>query len=101
MKEFHFAAEASTIGPGRGRTVNVREREFALFNVDGEFRAVDNECPHVGAPLGAGTLSDGNVICPMHGWEFDLKDGSCLTNPRRKVAVYETRVVDGRVEIAF
>ena len=99
MGEFVAVADTSSLPPGEGRTVNVRGKEYALYNLDGQFFALDNTCPHVGGPLGAGTLEDRNVVCPLHGWTFDLKTGACLNNPSRPVACYQTRVVDGQVQI--
>ena len=72
--QFHPAADATSLKPGEGRTVNIQGREFALFNHEGTFCALDNECPHVGGPLGAGWVENGKVYCPMHGWAFDVID---------------------------
>ena len=99
MSEFVSVLEVGRLPPGHGRTVHVRGREFAVFNVDGQFYAVDNECPHKGGPLGAGTLVDGHVFCPLHGWAFDVKTGACITRADRPVRSYPTRVQGGEVQI--
>jgi nitrite reductase (NADH) small subunit len=98
---WHRAAEASSLPPGQGRTVHVSGREFALYNVDGVFYAIDDRCPHRGGPLGAGMLVGERVFCPLHGWDFDLKTGACSSNPDRPVRTFLTRVVDGEVEIGL
>ena len=64
--------EVSDFYPGEGKTVQVGERELALFNVAGKFHCVDNVCPHRGGPLGEGTLEGSVVTCPWHGWRFDV-----------------------------
>ena len=92
-------AETSSIPPGSGRTVNVRGREFALWNVGGEYFCIDDLCPHRGGPLGAGSMENGTVYCPLHGWGFDLKTGICAARPDRPVKTYPTRVIDGLVQI--
>ena len=97
MSEFVFAAEAASLAPGHGRTVHLKGREFALWNVDGSFYCLDDACPHRGGPLGAGCLQDGLVYCPLHGWGFDPRTGACATRPDRPVQSYPTRVVDGQV----
>lgn len=99
MSEFVSVAEIASIPPGHGRTVHVRGREFALWNVDGQFHCIDDQCPHRGGPLGSGWLNDGRISCPLHGWEFDVRTGACLTRPDRPVSTYPTRVVNDRVEI--
>jgi nitrite reductase (NADH) small subunit len=101
MDGFISVAEAATLPPGKGRTVHVNGREFALYNWDGEFYAVDDQCPHVGGSLGAGGCEKGEVYCPLHGWTFDLKTGSCRNNPSRPVKTYPTRVQDGWIQISI
>ncbi len=99
MSEFVSVADAASLPPGHGRTVNVRGREFAVWNLDGQFYAMDDQCPHRGGPLGAGALQDGHVTCPLHGWAFDPRTGACHSNPERPVNTYPARVLDGQVQI--
>jgi nitrite reductase (NADH) small subunit/3-phenylpropionate/trans-cinnamate dioxygenase ferredoxin subunit len=93
-------AEVASLPPGEGRSVQVGRRCFALWNVDGVFHALDDACPHKGAPLGAGTLHEGTVFCPLHGWAFDVRTGACHGNPRKAVQTHATRVADGQVWLA-
>jgi nitrite reductase (NADH) small subunit/3-phenylpropionate/trans-cinnamate dioxygenase ferredoxin subunit len=101
MTDFLPAAEVSSLPPGQGRTVNVQGREFALFNVDGQFHAIDNECPHAGGPLGAGDLDGQTVTCPLHGWQFDVTTGACLGVPACALKSYPTRVENGQVLVGI
>ena len=101
MSEFIRVAEVASILPGHGRTVHVKGREFALWNMEGQFHCIDDQCPHRGGPLGAGCLKDGEVFCPLHGWGFDVRTGACTTRPDRPVATYPVRIVDGWVEICI
>lgn len=77
---------------GSSKVVKAGEREIAVFNISGEFFAIDNTCPHRGGPLGEGFVSDGVVSCPLHAWEFDVKTGVCKFNPSVKVQTYEVEV---------
>ena len=57
--------------------------EVAVFNIDGEYYAIDNFCPHKGAPLSEGLLCGHIIECSLHGWQFDVRTGDCLTVPER------------------
>jgi len=99
MSEFVAVVEANQVPSDRGLSVNAGGRELALFNIDGQFYALDGTCPHRGGPLGEGITEDGRVYCPLHGWEFDVKTGACINNPEKPVACFPARVLDGKVEI--
>jgi len=99
MSEFVAVIEANQVPSDRGLSVNAGGRELALFNIDGEFYALDGTCPHRGGPLGEGITEAGRVYCPLHGWEFDVKTGACINNPEKPVACFPARVLDGKVEI--
>ena len=99
MNEFVSIAEAASLAPGRGRTVHYQGREFALWNIDGEFYCMDNACTHRQGPLGAGCFQNGRVYCPLHGWGFDPHTGACENRPDRPVRTYPARVFNGQVQI--
>lgn len=86
---------------GRGITVRLPDRYLALFLDRGELVCIDNECPHVGSPLARGAVEDGRVVCPSHGWTFDLRSGALCTpfGERPGVRTYPTSVVDGVVRV--
>jgi nitrite reductase/ring-hydroxylating ferredoxin subunit len=72
--------------------------ELAVFNVNGEFYAIENSCPHRGAPLSEGTVCGHVVECGLHGWQFDVRTGECLT-VRERIRSYAVRVEDGLVRV--
>jgi nitrite reductase (NADH) small subunit len=92
MAEFVRAARVSDIPPGAAAVVGVGAVQVALFNVNGSFHAVDNQCCHRQGPLGEGELDGTTVVCPWHGWSFDVTSGQCLSRPGARVASYEVRV---------
>ncbi len=94
---FVFAAAAGAVPDEGGAEATVDGRSYALFRVNGEIRAVDGACPHAGGPLAEGTVADGVVTCPWHGWTFDARTGCSLDPPGRDVARYPTLVEDGNV----
>ena len=85
MPERVKVAVRSEVPSGAGKIVVALGRVLALFNVDGDFFAVDNSCPHRGGPLGEGYLQGRVVTCPWHGWQFDVTTGASPLNPRHHV----------------
>ncbi|MCY1399753.1 Naphthalene 1,2-dioxygenase system ferredoxin subunit [compost metagenome] len=76
-------------------------KSLALFNVDGQFYAIDDSCPHQGASLCGGRL-DGRVIqCCAHGLRFDLASGYLLNSTKLKVNNYPIEVVDDQAYIVI
>lgn len=84
-----------------GAPVLVEDRWVALFPLDGGYVAIDNACPHAGAPLCDGAVLDGKVACFLHLWEFDLRTGACDEGPGWNVRSYPVRLVEGRLHVAL
>jgi len=74
--------------------------ELAVCNVDGEFYATENSCPHRGAPLTEGVLCGHIVECGLHGWQFDVRSGECLTVPDQ-IRTYSIEVEDDLIKIRY
>ena len=72
--------------------------ELAVFNVNGEFYATENYCPHKGALLSEGTMCEHIVECGWHGWQFDVRSGECLTVNGR-IKTYQVVVEDNIVKL--
>ena len=68
-------AQVADLGDGQGKVVDVAGRSLAVFNVGGRFYAIDNLCPHRGGPLGEGDVEGAIVVCPWHGWRWDVTSG--------------------------
>jgi nitrite reductase (NADH) small subunit len=66
------AAKCQDVEPGSGVVSDCAGVVVALFNVGGEFHAIQNKCPHRGGPLGEGELNGQVVTCPWHAWSFDV-----------------------------
>ncbi|HEV8436753.1 MAG TPA: Rieske 2Fe-2S domain-containing protein [Methylomirabilota bacterium] len=90
-------AKVGDVPPGEGRVVDAAGKTLALFNVDGTYRAVDNDCPHRGGPLGEGDLDAGVVTCPWHGWRWDVTTGANANNPAVKVSCFPVTVQSGQI----
>ena len=72
--------------------------ELAVYNVDGEYYATENFCPHRGARLSEGALCGHVIECGLHGWQFDLRTGECLTVPDR-IKTYSIQVEDDLIKV--
>ena len=92
MGEFFKATAATEIAAGQGRTCEIQGKKIAVFNVDGQFCAIDDTCVHRGGPLGEGDLDGKIVTCPWHGWQYDVTTGVSPVNPAAKVKRYNCRV---------
>ena len=100
MADFVKVATTIEIEPGKARLVDVRGKPIALFNVDGNFFAVDNMCTHRGGPLAEGEISGHEVTCPWHGARFDVRTGNVAGPPAQKgVARYGVRVTGTDIEV--
>lgn len=121
---FSVAAEAKppvakrgkkiTVGPAQEIPVGERQIvegegfSIGIYNINGQFHAIRNVCPHAGAPLCQGHIQtthrpsevgkfdpalEGRVLrCPWHGWEFDIVTGKALYDRNSKVATYPVEV---------
>jgi len=84
---------------GKGNEAFVNGRPIALFLHLDKVYALDDRCPHREGQMSRGTIENGEAICPLHGWNFDLETGISPYNPHDRLATYPVRIVDGRVEI--
>ncbi|MBI3811556.1 MAG: Rieske 2Fe-2S domain-containing protein [Nitrospirae bacterium] len=99
--QFFEVARTTEMASGRARVIYLRGIEIALFNVNGDFYAVDNLCPHEGGPLVAGTIGGRVLTCPWHRWQFDLKTGRSPLNPVVQVQTYPVQIEGERIKIGM
>ncbi|WP_022721051.1 Rieske (2Fe-2S) protein [Rhodopseudomonas sp. B29] len=106
----HIVAKTAEIPAGTHRIVDVSGRQVGVFNVNGEFFALLNRCPHGGAELCKGAVTalvqpsgvgqyavsrKGEFLrCPWHGWEFEIRSGQSYCDPAR----IKARKIDVAVE---
>jgi nitrite reductase/ring-hydroxylating ferredoxin subunit len=110
----HVIDRAENIPLGDRRIVTIDGRSIGVLNIGGTFHALRNTCPHRGAPLCEGvvkgTMADTPaheyayvrhnefIVCPWHGYEFELATGRSIVEPdRTRVRVYDVAVEDGDV----
>ncbi|MDP3919629.1 MAG: Rieske (2Fe-2S) protein [Candidatus Omnitrophota bacterium] len=91
MAEFVKVAKTADIPKDTGFHVESGGRDIALFKVDGKVYAIDAVCAHSGGPLAEGGLHGKEVMCPWHGWQFDVTTGECSFNPSVKQATFKVK----------
>ena len=95
----HVVAPVGDIRAGECKLVSIAGRAIVVFNVGGEFFALNNRCPHRGGGLFDGIQTGlveskepgqycysrpGEMVkCPWHGWEFDIRTGKSWCDPSR------------------
>jgi nitrite reductase/ring-hydroxylating ferredoxin subunit len=108
----HVVASVDEIPPGEHKLVEVSGRAIVVYNLGGEFFALNNRCPHRGGSLFHGVQTGlvesrepgqyllsrrGEMVkCPWHGWEFDIRTGKSWCDPARlRVRQYPVSVRSG------
>ena len=90
--------ELDNIPLRQGRSVVLGAVELAIFNLGERVLAVESKCPHKGGPLADGIVSGKTIVCPLHGWRFDLETGlGVRTSAPACVTTYAAAIADGVV----
>ena len=98
MSNFTPIARTNDIPSGERKRIEVNGKRITLFNINGEYYAINDTCPHKGtAPLIRGTLDGVGIKCPNHGYRFDLKTGECNVAPTFNANTYPVKVKDGNI----
>ena len=121
MPEINIGQVASFEDPGR-RVVEIAGIQIGVFQLDGEFYAYENTCPHLGGPACQGKIlprvledvaedkkSAGrvfsrnqlNIICPWHGFEFDIRTGAHVVVTKYRLRPVSVRTEKGEVFITL
>ncbi len=113
----YVACRSDEIPPGGRKIVDVAGRSIGIFNLQGEYFALRNICPHQGGKLCEGKTwglieaskpgdlqysRPGEIItCIWHGWEFDIRTGQSWCDPvKLRVRRYDVDVADGATLVA-
>lgn len=111
----HRVATVDQLPDGGRLIVEMNGDSIGVFNIKGKYFALLNSCIHQGGPACEGVvlpahraiaLDSGQVkhyldyenpviVCPWHGWEYDIQTGRCLADPSRGLRSYQVRVEDG------
>lgn len=86
---------------GEGRTYAVDGEQIAVYRMrDGSLRAIGAVCPHKGGPLADGLTDDDVVVCPLHGYTYDLRTGVETTGSGMTTCSHDATVdEDGTIRL--
>ena len=121
MDDTVIVGRVDEIQPGCRKFVKIGGREYAIFNIGGDFFTVANVCPHEGGPVCTGDLwgyltaeilpdgevrefyaSQGDVVaCPWHGFEYDVRTGQCLGDRKKRLGTLQTRVINDMIVVVL
>jgi len=100
MSEWIDVARADEFATGTCRSIDVDGIQVAVFNVGGNYYAIEDLCSHEAEALCGGDVEGLEVVCPRHGSHFSLLTGEALCPPAYEpVATFPVRVEDGKVQV--
>jgi 3-phenylpropionate/trans-cinnamate dioxygenase ferredoxin subunit len=100
MADWIRVAAVGEIAPGACKVADVDGTTVAVFNIGGEFFAIEDVCTHDGGELASGTLEGDQVVCPRHGARFCVRTGEALTAPAYEpTAKFPLRIENGVIEV--
>ena len=100
MAEWVTVAAVGELAPGRCKVADVDGAAVAVFNINGEYFAIEDVCTHDGGDLAGGTLDGDQIICPRHGARFCVRTGEALTAPAyESTAKFPVRVENGEIQV--
>jgi nitrite reductase (NADH) small subunit len=94
-----ICSQSELPGTGEVREFTAGGRAFCVANLNGTISVLDGVCPHEGGPLGEGSIEEGRVVCPWHGYAFDLQTGVSEQDPEVKADVLAATVEEGELRV--
>ncbi len=95
--EFVPVLDENALEEGSMKLVDVEGVPVLLVKVSGKIFAVDNRCPHQSCGLSDGSLEGNVVICPCHGWRFDLTTGEYEEAEEITLTKHEWKIESGKI----
>lgn len=93
-------APAANLAIGQHRVVEIEDTHIAVFNLGGEFYAIENVCTHDGSEIASGCVVGDDIECPRHGAKFCIKTGAVTAPPAYEpVDTFPVRVAAGVVQV--
>jgi len=93
------ACVLSEIPDGTLRGIEIAGQKLALFRRGTAVTCFQNACAHLGLAIHEGTVTDGIITCPHHGFRYDLASGECLTAPEVQLQAHAVRMIGDLIEV--
>ena len=101
MTKWVAVVDHNTIDTGEVFVFELEGMEVAIFNVSGEFYAIQDICTHDGSEISSGCVFDHIVECPRHGAQFDIRTGEVLQAPAYEpIQTFSVRVENGMIQVS-
>jgi len=98
---WHRVLDHDELAEGRVKPVTCARQTVCMTRHEGQYAALDNRCPHQGGPLGEGSIENGWLRCPWHGWDYDPLTGKPPGGYSDGVATYPVEVRDDGIYVGF
>lgn len=100
MSNWINVAKITDIPSGSSKAVQINHTSILIFNLDGDFYAIENVCTHDGGSLAGGHLEGDEIVCPRHGAHFCIKTGAVTQPPAYEdVATFAVQVVGDLIQL--
>ena len=100
MAEWVTVARTEELPPGEWRVMDVEGTRIAVFNLNGEYFAIEDVCTHDGGLLTGGVIDGDQIMCPRHGARFSIKTGAALSAPAYEpTATFPVRIEAGAIQV--
>lgn len=100
MADWVDVAKVGELEPGAFRVVDVDDVMVAVFNIDGEYYAIEDVCTHDYGVLTGGDIEGDEIVCPRHGARFHIKTGEALSAPAYEaVTTFPVRTEGGVIQV--
>jgi len=97
--DFVPSLKDNELAEGKMKAVRLKGKPILLVRFGGEVYGVSNVCPHAGCSFQGGILTGYLVMCPCHGWKFDVRNGQYQEIPQVKLDSYRCKIENGKIYV--
>lgn len=100
MSEWITVARVAEFGSGERRVVELDDTQVVVFELGGQYYAIEDVCTHDGGRLTGGTVEGDQIVCPRHGARFCIRTGAALSAPAYEpTSTFPVRMQDGVIQV--